>query len=63
MRYLTFWIIGCLMVGGAAATHKNYCPNDDETSGIELFGFAATWPAAITYILTVNKPSKVVCKK
>lgn len=64
MKFLIFyWILGCLIVGGAEATHKNNCPMDDETSVFELMGWAAIYPAVITYHFTANNSnSKPSCK-
>ena len=43
-KLLVYWIVGCMMVGGAIANHLKICPNDPMPSTMEVLGSVAVWP-------------------
>lgn len=58
---LTYWVMGCVLMGLLYGAGKAKCPNDD-VSAEHLVAWVAIWPAVLAYPFTAPTPSSV-CKR
>lgn len=55
---LTYWIVGCVLVGLSAGLHETRCPQDKYPKGYDIVTGVAVWPAYVTWGLSNSrKPS------
>lgn len=50
-----YWIVGCVLVGLAAGSRENRCPQDKYPEIHELAASAAVWPAFIAWALVKSR--------
>lgn len=59
--FITYWIIGCILVGLSHGQFKTKCPND-EIRDVDLAAAVSVWPVAIFMMFTYHTDKKYECK-
>lgn len=58
---LTYWIIGCGLIGMLLGPISDRCPND-RIEALEIVSSVAIWPALIVGVVTSSSKAKATCK-
>lgn len=54
-----YWLIGCVVIGGAIGVHAARCPSDATPPLSNILAGVTIWPALLISAIGVSAPPKV----
>lgn len=58
---LIYWIVGCLLAGGAIAHQRNICPLDPKIETKDILIMVAVWPMGLSLAWVSTDKSPLKC--